>query len=195
VRQVPHPIRYFAQDESRCGLHTIIGRLITACGVKPIGQWQWLFKAFWLYGAVEPATGESFFLQFSHVDTDCYQRFLDEFSKTYPDSLNILQVDNGRFHKSKNLIVPENIILRHLSGGILPPENAVLFQPPYCPELNPIERLWEYLKADFKWASFQTLEQLQTQVDQLLAQLTPEVIASITGYSFILDALSALTPL
>ena len=75
-------------------------------------------------------------------------------------------------------MVPENIIL--------------LFQPPYCPELNPIERLWEYLKADLKWASFKTLAQLQTKVDQLLAELTPEVIASITGYSFILDALSAL---
>jgi len=64
------------------------------------------------------------------------------------------------------------------------PENVfLLFQPPYCPELNPIERLWGYLKADLKWASFQTL-------DQLLAELTPELIMSITGYSFILDALS-----
>jgi hypothetical protein len=39
-----------------------------------------------------------------------------------------LQVDNGRFHTSKKLLIPENIIL--------------LFQPSYCPELNPIERLW-----------------------------------------------------
>lgn len=178
VRQDERPIRYFATDESRFGLKTIIGRLITACGVKPIGHWQWLFKAFWLYGAVEPTTGESFFWQFSHVDTQCYQRFLEEFSAAYPESINILQVDNGRFHKGKNLIVPKNIIL--------------LFQPPYCPELNPIERLWEHLKADLKWASFPTLAQLQTKVDQLLAQLTPEVVASITGYSFILNALSAL---
>jgi len=50
-----------------------------------------------LYGAVEPATGESFFLQFSHVDTVCFGRFLDELSQAYPDSLNIVQVDNGRF--------------------------------------------------------------------------------------------------
>jgi hypothetical protein len=181
VRQDQRPIRYFAQDESRFGLKTLIGRLITACGVKPIGQWQWLFKAFWLYGAVEPATGESFFLEFSHVDTLCYQRFLGEFSKAYPDSLNILQVDNGRFHKGKDLIVPENVIL--------------LFQPPYCPELNPIERLWEHLKADLKWMSFKTLDQLRVKVDQLLSQLTPEVIASITGYPFILNAISALKPL
>ena len=46
--------------------------------------------------------------------------------------------------------------------------------------------------ADLKWGSFQTLAQLQTKIDQLLAELTPEVIASITGYSFILNALSAL---
>lgn len=194
VRQDKRPIRYFASDESRFGLHTIMGRLITACGIKPLGSCYWLFKAFWLYGAVEPLTGSSFFWQFSHVDTQCYQRFLDQFSLAYPDSVNILQVDNGRFHKGKDLIVPENIIL--------------LFQPPYCqatfwgesspqklaPELNPIERLWEHLKADLKWASFKTLAQLQTKVDQLLAELTPEVVASITGYSFILNALSALNP-
>ena len=178
VQQDERPIRYFVEDESRFGLNTIVGRLITASGVKPVGEWQWLFKAFWLYGAVEPTTGECLFLQFSHVDTQCYQRFLDEFSKTYPDSINILQVDNGRFHNGKDLILPENIVL--------------LFQPPYCPELNPIERLWEYLKADLKWASFKSLAQLQTKIDQLLSNLTPEVIASITGYSFILDALSAL---
>jgi len=138
----------------------------------------WLFQAFWLYGAVEPATGEAFFLQFSHVDTVCYQRFLDEFSEAYPDSLNILQVDNGRFHGAQDLVVPQNIIL--------------LFQPPYCPELNPIERLWQHLKADLKWATLKTLEQLQTKVDQLLSELTLQVIASITGYPFILNALSAL---
>lgn len=178
VRQDLGPIRYFAQDESRFGLKTLLGRVITACGVKPIGTWQWLFKAFWIYGAVEPTTGDAFFLQFSHVDADCYQHFLDEFSQQYPDSLNILQVDNGRFHKSKDLVVPENIIL--------------LFQPPYCPELNPIERLWQHLKSGLKWASFKTLDQLQSKVDQLLAELSPDIVASITGYDFILSALSAL---
>jgi transposase len=171
-------MRYFVQDESRFGLKTLVGRVLTACGIKPIGEWQWLFKAFWLYGAVEPATGESVFLQFSHVDTDCFQMFLDEFSKVYPDSLNVIQVDNGRFHTSKKLVVPDNIVL--------------LFQPPYCPELNPIEHLWQYLKSDLRWASFKTLEQLQIKLGELLAQLTPEVIASITGYPFILEALSVV---
>ena len=73
---------------------------------------------------------------------------------------------------------------RDVSGEILPQKLAL--------ELNPIERLWEHLKADLKWADFKTLAQLQTKVDQLLAALAPEVVASITGYSFILNALSAL---
>lgn len=172
------PIRYFVQDESRFGLKTLIGRVLTLAGIKPIGTWQWLFKAFWLYGAVEPATGASFFLQFSHVDTECFQRFLDEFSQAYPDSLNIIQLDNGRFHSGKKLVLPDNILL--------------LFQPPYCPELNPIEHLWQYLKADLRWACFKTLEELQIKLGQLLAELTPEIIAGITGYPFILDALSVI---
>jgi transposase len=172
-------IRYFAQDESRFGLKTVTGRLVSACGTKPIGSWQWVFKAYWLYGAVEPATGEAFFLQFSHVDTQCFQRFLEEFSKAYPESLNIVQLDNGRFHKSEGLVVPENVIL--------------LFQPPYCPELNPMERLWQHLKVDLRWAGFESLAQLQTKVDHLLAELTPEVVASLTGFPFILDALSVIS--
>jgi hypothetical protein len=51
--------RYFCEDESRFGLHTLVGRLISACGIKPLGQWQWKFQTFW-YGAVEPASGEHF---------------------------------------------------------------------------------------------------------------------------------------
>ncbi|WP_432813160.1 IS630 family transposase [Pantanalinema sp. GBBB05] len=170
------PIRYFAQDESRFGLKTVIRQLITACGVKPIGPWQWQFKAFWLYEAVEPLTGEHFICQFSHVDTDCYQQFLNEFSQAFPDSLNILQVDNGRFHKAKRLQVPKNIIL--------------LFQPPHCPELNPIERLWLYLKRDLRWSLFEDLTQLQTKIDQLVSELAPEIVTSVTGFPFILEALS-----
>nr|WP_059002530.1 IS630 family transposase [Leptolyngbya sp. NIES-2104] len=169
-------LRYFAQDESRFGLKTTVGRLITSLGVKPLGIWQWQFNAFWIYGAVEPITGQQFFLQFTHVDSECYQLFLEQFSQAYPDSLNILQVDNGAFHKAKDLVIPDNIIL--------------LFQPPYCPELNPIERLWQHLKKDLRWALFQNLIQLQNKVDELIADLTTHTVASVTGFSFIIDALS-----
>ncbi|MBD0303553.1 MAG: hypothetical protein ICV85_15700 [Tolypothrix sp. T3-bin4] len=91
-----------------------------------------LFKAFWLYGAVEPLTGESFFWQFSHVDTECYQQFLNEFAACNPDSLNIIQVDNGLFHYAHETAssvkilfyysshpIPQNLILLNVFGNIL----------------------------------------------------------------------------
>jgi hypothetical protein len=86
-------IRYFVKDESRFGLKTIEGKRITLKGVKPVGEWQWQFQAFWLYGAVEPLTGEGFFWLFSHIDTECYQQFLNEFAASHTQTLNIIQVD------------------------------------------------------------------------------------------------------
>ncbi len=71
------------------------------------------------------------------------------------------------------------------------PENIILlFQPPHSPELNPIERVWEHLKRNLKWELFDNLEHLRIKVAELLAQLTSEVAASLTGYDFILNALS-----
>lgn len=166
-------ISYWCSDESRFGLHTQTGRMITSIGTKPIGYHQWSFKAFWLYGAVAPSTGESFFWQFSHFDTDCYCSFLEHLSQAHPNTLIILQVDNGRPHTAKKLQVPDNIIL--------------LFQPPYSPELNPIERLWQALKQDLKWELFSHLDELHLFLARALKNLTPEFITSICGYDFILD--------
>ena len=74
VRQVYkswQKLRYWCQDESRMGLHTMRGRLLTLKGVKPKGKVQWDFQALWLYGLVEPLTGASFFYEFCHLDTVC----------------------------------------------------------------------------------------------------------------------------
>src|SRR5512143_522144 len=105
VESDKQPVRYWSQDESRLGLHTITRRILTLPGIKPLGRIQCKFEAFYLYGAVEPLTGESFFLEFSHLDSVCFQAFLKEFSKAYADSLNILQLDNGSFHLAKVLAI------------------------------------------------------------------------------------------
>ena len=140
-----------------------------------MGPIQWQFEAFYLYGAVEPLTGESFFLEFSHLDRVCFQAFLNEFSKTYANSLNILQLDNASPHLAKPLMLPENIIL--------------LFQPAYSPDVNPIERVWQSLKDKLSWLTVATLDELRKELDAVLNLLTAGCIASLTGYDFILSAL------
>lgn len=101
---------------------------------------------------------------------------MKQFSQEYPKSLHIIQLDNRSFHKAKRLRVPENIIL--------------LFQPEHCPELNPIERIWEHLKGFLSWELFSNLDQLKNQVADILRSLSQKVIASLTGWEYILQALS-----
>jgi len=50
------------------GLQTIQKRKLTALGIKPQVKVQWDFTYLWLYGAVEPLTGVSFFEEFTHID-------------------------------------------------------------------------------------------------------------------------------
>jgi hypothetical protein len=48
--------------------------------------------------------------------------------------------------------------------------------------------LWEYLKAQLQWENFQSLKQLRLKLSDLLEKLTPELVASITGWEFITAA-------
>lgn len=104
------PIRIFCQDESRVGLLPVQRRRITVSGVKPVGPVQYQFENFYLYGAVEPTTGESFFLELPPLNTVNFQIFLDEFAHHYRDTLNIVLMDNGSCHKAKALVIPEHVV-------------------------------------------------------------------------------------
>ena len=169
-------VRYWCGDESRIGLITLWARKLTGRGVQPVGLEQWCFDYIWLYGLVEPRSGDSFLAEFSHVDGVCFQEYLHWFSQAYPEQLHLIQLDNGRLHTWSELELPDNVIL--------------VFQPPYTPQVNPIERLWKEIKKHLKWDLFDQLEQLRQKLSQVLLQLTPSTIASVTGWDFILDALS-----
>ncbi|MEP0923803.1 transposase [Leptolyngbya sp. ST-U4] len=125
---------------------------------------------------MEPKMGEHFFFEFSHLNTDCFPVFLNLVSDQFKDDFLIIRLDNGGFHKAKRLKVPNNIIL--------------LFQPPHCPELNPIEQVWQYLKRRLRWSLPATLDQLRQQLRERLEVLTPEIVVAITRRQSILHALS-----
>jgi hypothetical protein len=101
--------RLWAQDESRCGLLPIVRRRITARGVQPLLSSAYRFESLYLYGAVEPLTGASFFLELPLLNTQGFQLFLDHFAATDPHSFHLLLLDNGAFHKAKALRFPTNV--------------------------------------------------------------------------------------
>lgn len=85
---------------------------------------------------MEPGTDNAFALVLPYVNTEAMQLFLDRFSATIEDAEHVAMVlDQAGWHGAKALVVPSNITLVPL--------------PPYSPELNPVERVWLYLKERF----------------------------------------------
>lgn len=71
-------------------------------------------------------------LEMPNCNAATFQIFLNELSKQNPEEYKILVLDNGAFHKAKSLTIPENI--------------ALIFLPPYSPELNPAKKCGQSLK-------------------------------------------------
>ncbi len=172
------PVRVFSQDESRFGLLTIRRRRLTARGVQPVGTVQHVFEWFYVYGAVAPTSGEHFFLELPYLNADNFQIFVDAFAQAYRDSLNILLLDNSGAHRAERLKLPDNVRL--------------VFLPPYCPELNPIERLWRDLKDDLAWQQFTDVTLQREAVADLLRAYDASTIQSLTNYTYLGEAINAL---
>lgn len=168
-------LRYLCQDETRVGLKSETGRVITARGIKPIAPVQWPRDNFWVYGVVEPLNGWHFEQEYEHFNSEHFQAFLDALSQALGNDIALIQLDRAKAHQALALNWSENLI--------------PVFQPAHAPELNPIERLWQFLKQQLQGENFATLPQLQTRLQQLLSELTAEQVASLTSYDFILEAL------
>ena len=171
-------MRIFCEDESRFGLLPIQRRRITLTGVKPLGAVQYHFENFYVYGAVEPTTGDSFFLELPYLNTANFQIFLNEFAHHYQDTLNIVIMDNGSCHKAKSLVLPQNIVC--------------LFLPPYSPELNPIERLWQDMKDQLAWVLAAQLEELEHHVATIIRRYTKTALQALTAFPYFVHAVNAL---
>lgn len=159
-------------------MQTIRRRRITARGTTPVGTIQHRFANCYLYGAVAPATGDGYFLGLPKLTAALFQVFLDEFAKARPHTLNVLLLDNSRCHTAHDLAIPENIIL--------------LFQEPYAPELNPIERVWRDLKDDLAWACFADLAALQARLVELVTAYDSATLHSLTAYPYVMDGIYAV---
>lgn len=163
------------------GLRLPMPARLTGCGVKPIQPYAPLYQCYWLYAAVEPTTGESCWCEMPQLDAACFQAFLEHLSQHYPESLNLLVVDQAPAHTAHSLCLPDNIVL--------------LMLPPYSPELNPIERLWQHLKAQIDVFDRQvrsSLTALRDHVASIINRYGPEQLCSLTGYDYIIQAVNEL---
>jgi hypothetical protein len=123
------------QDEARVGQQGTLTRIWAERGTRPRAPRDTRYEWVYIFGAVCPERAETAALIMPKADAEAMTKHLAEISRTVaPGAHAILVLDGAGWHGAKALRVPDNITLLPL--------------PPYAPELNPIENVWAYLRAN-----------------------------------------------
>jgi transposase len=128
-------IEVWWQDESRVGQQGSLSRVWAAKGTRPRVVRQRQFLNTYIFGACCPDKDKGCALILPECHTGMMQLHLDEISKNVEEGFHaIIIIDRASWHTTEALNIPENISLLPL--------------PPYSPELNPMEQVWQKIKAD-----------------------------------------------
>ena len=130
------------------------------------------YQNFYIFSGVSAITGDSFSLFLSSVNTQTMNIYLGELSKAFTDCNIMLIMDQAGWHKSQRLQLPDNIQIK--------------FLPPYSPELNPVERLWNWLKKHVcRNRLFECEETLMDVLAENLRFLSPTRLIELCGCSYL----------
>jgi transposase len=150
--------------------------------MRPCIPTQIVRQAIYAFAAVSPQTGSMVSLILPTANTDMMALFLKQVSQEFASSFIIMQVDRASWHCSQHLQVPENMRL--------------IFQPPYSPEVNPVEHVWKELREKyFANRMFPSLDELQEHLCNSLNEFSshPDDIRSLTYFPHIRVACETAT--
>ncbi len=175
----PQPIRLMFQDEARFGRLSRCRPCWHKKPERPLVKAMLTHEYTYAYGAVSPLDGRFDSLILPHVNGDWMQLFLDHIANCYPHENIIMVVDGASWHRSQKIKIPENMKLH--------------FLPPYSPELNPQENLWDELREKFFHnKAFESIKALENELAKALNLLDadPVRVKSITGWEWIINSVS-----
>lgn len=173
------PFRLMFQDEARFGRISPTRYCWARKPQRPLVKAMLTHQYVYAYGAVSPVDGRFDSLVLPHVNSECMQLFLDEIAQRYSGQNIIMALDGAGWHHSQRLVLPDNMRL--------------LFLPPYSPELNPQEHLWDELREKFFHnRAFDSIDALEDQLVQGLRHLEthPHLVRSITAWNWIINSVS-----
>ena len=149
------------------------GKSLTAKGIKPICPFHQVFKSLNLFGAFTPLDGDSFLMEMPNCNADAFQIYLNELALHRADEFKIVVLDNGAFHKAKKLIIPANI--------------ALIFLPPYSPEINPAEKMWWQFKRGFTNILCHSLKEVSAFVSDFSNSLHPQNVMRTCAIEYVFE--------
>lgn len=129
------PIEVWFQDEARVGQQGTLTRIWAKRGTRPRAPRDRRYLWAYIFGAVCPDRAATAALVLPRADSDALSLHLAEIAKEVdPKAHAIIVLDGAGYHTAANLKIPGNITLLPL--------------PPYAPELNPVENIWQYLRQN-----------------------------------------------
>ena len=167
IQYTKRNVRVMFQDEAGFGRINKPKNCWCSKNTRPSVPCHHIREYRYAYGAVEPKTGENFFLVMPYCNTVCMNIYLSELSKVYRDDIILLICDGAGWHKAKALNIPSNVRIIHI--------------PPYTPEMNPIEQIWKEIRMrGFKNESFSTLEKVIDRLCETINNLSRSTIKQTT---------------
>lgn len=171
------PLRVMFQDEARFGRLSDPRRCWAPAPLRPVVRVALVREYTYAYAAVSPQDGALDWMLTAKMDTLNMSAFLDHVSQCHVDDYIVMVLDGASSHRSHDLCIPENMALLRL--------------PPYSPELNPAERLWEEIREkEFANRVFDSLGAAIAQAALGLKrlELMPDGLQSLTGWPWILGS-------
>lgn len=173
------PIRLMFQDEARFGRISDTRRCWCPKPVRPLCQAMVTQEYTYAYAAVSVADGQLDTLILPQVNGQCMQLFLDEVAQRHPDDRIVMVLDGAGWHQRGALTLAPNLRLLSL--------------PPYSPELNPVEHLWDDLREkSFHNRVFDSLNALENHLETALLnmELDRQRVHSIVAWPWIINSLT-----
>ena len=171
-------LRIMFVDEARFGRMNRIRPCWAPIGTRPEVAAQLIREYIYLYGAVSPKDGTCVYLIMPISNTACFQVFLEVLARKFARQDILLVLDGAPNHRCSDLAVPNNITL--------------LYLPPYSPELNPKEILWDEIREKvFKNYALKSMDAVRAKLKQaiLYIERNPKLVRSITSFPYIVNSL------
>lgn len=173
-------VKVWFMDEARLGLHTELRRVWTLRGLRPVVTRQLRYEWDYLYGALSALGGQAHFAHLPGVSLEWDRAYLEDLAASDPAAIHVLVRDQAGFHlREGDPRLPERIRIVDL--------------PPYSPELNPCEQLWDIVKDETCNQVFATVAALRGRMRTTLQRYWEDAasVLRLIGREWLLVQLNA----
>lgn len=173
-------VKVWFMDEARFGLHTELRRVWTLRGLRPVVTRQIKYEWDYLYGALGAVSGEAHFAHLPGVSLEWDRSYLEDLAASDPEATHVLVRDQAGFHlRDGDARLPERVRIVDL--------------PPYSPELNPCEQMWDLVKDETCNHVFATVAALRERMRTTLQRYWEDAksVLRLIGRDWLLVQLNA----